>query len=131
MLTQSTTYYVEAGTACPSARVPVTAVISSATANPVASNVSRCGPGTITLNATDTATIFWYNAASGGTLLSTGPSFTTPSLSTTTTYYVEAGAFCPSARIAVQAIITPIAAAPLTPVSYTHLRAHETVLALV
>ncbi|MBK6836884.1 MAG: CotH kinase family protein [Bacteroidetes bacterium] len=114
VLTQSTTYYVEAGTACPSARVPVTAVISSATANPVASNVSRCGPGTITLNATDTATIFWYNAASGGTLLSTGPSFTTPSLSTTTTYYVEAGAFCPSARIAVQAIITPIAAAPLT-----------------
>ncbi|MBL0137617.1 MAG: CotH kinase family protein [Bacteroidetes bacterium] len=114
VLTQSTTYYVEAGTACPSARVPVSAIISSATATPVTSNVSRCGAGTVTLTATDTATIYWYSAASGGSLLATGASYTTPSISSTTTYYVEAGAFCPSARISVQAIVNTIAAAPVT-----------------
>ncbi|HRH67119.1 MAG TPA: CotH kinase family protein, partial [Bacteroidia bacterium] len=114
VLTQSTTYYVEAGTFCPSPRVAVNAVISSATATPIASNVSRCGSGTVTLTASDTATIYWYNAASGGTLLATGTSYTTPSLSASTTYYIEAGAFCPSARIPVQAIVNSIAAAPVT-----------------
>jgi hypothetical protein len=54
----------------------------------VTSDVSRCGSGTVTLTATGN-TLRWYDAASGGTLLYTGESFTTPSLTTTTTYYVE------------------------------------------
>lgn len=114
VLSQSTTYYVEAGSVCPSARVPVTAVIASATATPVATGASRCGAGTLTLTATDTATIYWYSAASGGTLLATGPSFTTPVLTQTTTYYVEAGAFCVSSRVSVQAVVNATAAAPVT-----------------
>jgi hypothetical protein len=52
---------------------------------------SRCGTGTVILGATASAgTINWYTASSGGVSIGTGTSFTTPSISTTTTYYVDA-----------------------------------------
>ncbi|HBG71662.1 MAG: hypothetical protein A2W93_06875 [Bacteroidetes bacterium GWF2_43_63] len=54
-----------------------------------ATGASRCGTGTVTLTATGANTIKWYDAATGGNLLGTGTSFTTPSISATTTYYVE------------------------------------------
>jgi hypothetical protein len=52
----------------------------------------RCKAGTLTLTATasDGAEIRWYDEESGGTVLGTGPSFTTPSLTETKTYYVAA-----------------------------------------
>ncbi len=55
---------------------------------------SRCGTGTVGLQATGTAgtTLYWYAAATGGLALGTGTSFTTPSISATTSYYVSAGA---------------------------------------
>jgi PKD repeat protein len=56
---------------------------------PTATGASRCGTGTLTLTASGANTLHWYDAASGGTDLATGASFTTPSLSSTTTYYVE------------------------------------------
>ncbi|MCX6305181.1 MAG: hypothetical protein NT040_09440 [Bacteroidetes bacterium] len=52
---------------------------------------SNCGPGPVTLGATASAgTIYWYAALTGGSSLGTGPSFTTPSLSASVTYYVDA-----------------------------------------
>jgi hypothetical protein len=52
---------------------------------------SRNGSGTVNLAATASiGTISWFAAASGGSALGTGTSFTTPSITTTTTYYVEA-----------------------------------------
>ena len=52
---------------------------------------STCGTGTVTLGATASAgTINWYAAATGGASLGTGTSFTTPSISSTTIYYVDA-----------------------------------------
>lgn len=53
---------------------------------------SQCGGGTFTLNATGSAgtMVKWYAAASGGAPLATGPSFTTPFISNTTTYYAAA-----------------------------------------
>ena len=53
---------------------------------------ARCGTGTVTLNATASAgaNLTWYAAATGGTALATGTSFTTPSIAANTTYYVEA-----------------------------------------
>jgi gliding motility-associated-like protein len=87
----TTTYYAEASTAaCKSitrtavtATVTITPTISSTTPN------SRCDSGTLNLEATATAgTINWYDVSTGGVLLATGTTFTTPSISTTKTYYV-------------------------------------------
>ncbi|MDF2438605.1 MAG: hypothetical protein K0Q95_2981, partial [Bacteroidota bacterium] len=68
---------------------------------------NRCGTGTIVLGATASAgTLNWYSVSTGGTSLGTGTSFTTPSISTTTTYYVDAtNNGCTSARTAVVATI--------------------------
>jgi hypothetical protein len=52
---------------------------------------ARCDVGTVTLGATASAgTINWYSSLTGGSSLGTGTSFTTPSISTNTTYYVDA-----------------------------------------
>jgi len=52
---------------------------------------SRCGTGTVVLGATCyIGTINWYATSTGGASLGTGTSFTTPSITTTTTYYVDA-----------------------------------------
>lgn len=68
---------------------------------------SRCGTGTVVLGATASAgTLSWYTAATGGTSIGTGTSFTTPSISATTTYYVGAtNSGCSSARTAVVATV--------------------------
>ena len=50
---------------------------------------SNCGPGSVILRATASfGTISWYNTSSGGAALSTGTDYTTPMLSSTTSYYV-------------------------------------------
>ncbi len=55
-------------------------------------SAERCGPGSVSLTASPSAgTTYWWDAASGGNLLSTGNTFNTPSISTTTTYYASAG----------------------------------------
>ncbi|HEU4472084.1 MAG TPA: hypothetical protein VFR58_13420 [Flavisolibacter sp.] len=58
---------------------------------------TRCGYGTATLQAVSTpgASLSWYTAAQGGSLVGTGTSFTTPNLSATTTYYVAANTGVP------------------------------------
>lgn len=73
---------------CTSARVPVNVSISQA---PVTTNNSRCGVGTVSLSATGNGSgvLNWYDAPTGGNLVNTGTSFTTPSLTSTTNYYVE------------------------------------------
>jgi hypothetical protein len=77
--------------------------------NIVAISIGRhCGSGTVTLGATaNKGTINWYANAVGGTSLGTGTSFTTPSISSKTMYYVDAtynGKTTPT-RVAVAAII--------------------------
>jgi hypothetical protein len=52
-----------------------------------------CGPGTVTLSATRanaSDSLNWYTSLVGGTKVGSGNSYTTPSLTATTTYYVEA-----------------------------------------
>src|ERR1019366_2245309 len=70
---------------------------------------SRCGAGTVTLGATASAgTINWYSASTGSTSLGTGTSFTTPSITATTPYYVDAtnNGCTTSARTSVNAAIS-------------------------
>ncbi len=112
VLSATTVYYAQgANNGCTSVRIPVTATITNTPA-PTASDNANCGPGTVTLTAVSTDTIYWYDAPTGGTLLFTGDIFTTPSISTTTTYYAQASLACPSPRTAVDAIITTTAADP-------------------
>ena len=81
-------------TGCRSAiRKRVTVFVYSAPAAPSAIGATRCGTGTVILNATlpvnPAGTLAWYNVATGGTSLSTAANYTTPSISATTNYYVE------------------------------------------
>ena len=84
-------------------------------AKPTASDVSRCGTGTVVLSATAPgATVAWFSVATGGTQLSTANPYTTASISVNTTYYVESRTTtCISAtRTAVLATVNPLPAAP-------------------
>lgn len=65
-----------------------------------------CDSGSVTLKATASdGTVNWFDAATGGNLLAIGNSYSTPNLSTTTTYYVDAGANCSAPRTAIIATI--------------------------
>ena len=88
---------------------------------------SICGPGVVTLQATASdGIVSWYDTPTGGTLLHTGNSFTTPNLTTTTTFYVDgSNGNCPSgprtgitATIIALPSLPQIAAASTSPVSY-------------
>jgi C1A family cysteine protease len=59
------------------------------TAPPIATGASCTGPCSETLSATGSGTLNWYNTSSGGTLINTGASYHTPTLTATTTYYVQ------------------------------------------
>jgi gliding motility-associated-like protein len=85
--------------------------------SPLANNVSICLNNTATLqvqNPQAGITYTWYDAATGGNLLATGTSYTTPSLSVSTSYYVQAttAAGCRSPRATVTVSLYPSAAAP-------------------
>lgn len=53
---------------------------------------THCGPGPVVLHATGSANTIlnWYDSLTGGSLLNTGASFTTPTIFSNTTYYVSA-----------------------------------------
>lgn len=81
---------------------------------PVAANQSRCNDGTVTLTATGAtgAQIYrWYDDQILNNIIFTGPSFTTPSLLTSKTYYVsifDPGTACESGRTIVLATVINI-----------------------
>ncbi|MFV8372500.1 choice-of-anchor D domain-containing protein [Flavobacterium sp. LB2P74] len=85
-----------------SVTVAATPTITSTTPN------SRTGTGTVALSAVASAgTISWFATATGGTALTTGNSYTTPSITATTTYYIQSinGSCTSSPRVAVVATI--------------------------
>jgi len=63
--------------------------------------VTRCGYGTVSLvaNPSTGSAIRWFDSLSGGAQVGSGNTFTTPALSTTTTYYAEARAFGAIAKL--------------------------------
>ncbi|HET6244456.1 MAG TPA: PKD domain-containing protein, partial [Bacteroidia bacterium] len=82
---------------------------------PTASGVTICAGNTASLSASSTSggTVRWYTAPTGGTLLATSSTFTTPVLNVTTTYYVQTTVnSCPSPRTAVVVTVNPIPSAP-------------------
>ena len=73
----------------------ISCTLANSPTEPVGTGASRMNAGTVTLTATTGTgiTADWYANATGGNVLSGGTgtlSFTTPSLTATTTYYVQA-----------------------------------------
>lgn len=107
-LTTATTYYVEASSpTCSSIapRIAITTQVKAPIASPLdatlAQNKTTCPGGYATLQATAGAgqIIRWYDAATGGNLLGTGSSFTTPVLNANTSFYASAvDGLCESAN---------------------------------
>ncbi len=56
---------------------------------PTAVGDTVCNSGSLVLNATGSGTLKWYSSASSNAVLGTGPTYTTPVISTSTTYYVK------------------------------------------
>ncbi|KAF2081819.1 immunoglobulin domain-containing protein, partial [Flavobacterium sharifuzzamanii] len=119
-LTAPTTYYVEVtrNGCVNSVRYPVQVSIE----NPVIPTVSA-SPTTICNGQSTTLTVQapvagttynWYDAATGGTLVFTGTSFTTPILTADVTYHVEAviGSCSSATRTAVPLTVNPLPATP-------------------
>ena len=96
----NTTYYAEAVSAsnCASATRQAVTIVVTPLPTITSSNSPQyiCESGTATLQATASAgTINWYDAATGGNLLATGSSFTTPNFTSpnvthSVIYYAEA-----------------------------------------
>lgn len=112
-ISTTTPYYVDAyNNLCPTAtRTLVTATINEIPS--VASSISGtiCDSGIVTLEATaSVGSIQWFANLSGGTAISSGTTFNTPSLNSTTIFYAEAinnGCLSPT-RTAVTATVFPV-----------------------
>jgi hypothetical protein len=85
-------------TGCSNSASPasINVVVNPLPVAPTISNVSICGPQTVTLTVSNAATIMgaggtldWYDVATGGTSLFTGASFVTPVITFGTSYWVE------------------------------------------
>lgn len=66
-----------------------TAVVADISTSPTTQGASRCGSGSVALSASGSGNLNWFDAPSGGSQVHTGTSFNTPSISSTTSYYVE------------------------------------------
>jgi len=74
---------------CPGV-VSGSAIVNSYPGLPVGHDTTFLAPGPANLKVNDEGGIYkWYDASTGGSLVSTGANFTTPTLPGTTTYYVE------------------------------------------
>jgi hypothetical protein len=96
VLTTTTTFYVRArvtATGCVSAVVPVTATVNSLPQITEVQNGFSCTAGSVLIGATPEvgSTVDWYANLTTPTRLAIGTlQYTTPSISTTTTYYAVA-----------------------------------------
>jgi len=117
-ITATTTYYVSINNGtCESSRTAVVATINSTLTAPTTSGSSSCGTGVVNLTASGgtNGQYRWYDVAAGGTALTgeVNSSYTTPSITATTTYYVSINnGTCESTRTSVVATINSISTAP-------------------
>ncbi len=87
---------------------------------PAANDLQRCGPGSVVLTATvgtNGDVVHWYKNSSGGALLFSGNSYTTPVINGSTDYWVASYnsiTGCESFRRRVHIAINPVPAQPVT-----------------
>ena len=115
VLSATTVFYVSIhdGT-CESTRASVVAQINTTPLAPTTTGATGCSPTSVTLTATGATggQYRWYNQATGGTAIAgeTNTTYTTPSLTTATTYHVSINdGTCESIRTAVVANVTSCA----------------------
>ncbi|MBX2964138.1 MAG: gliding motility-associated C-terminal domain-containing protein [Cyclobacteriaceae bacterium] len=119
-LSSTTTYHVAINNGtCESTRTAVTATINTIPSAPTTTSAARCGTGSVSLSAAGGAAgqYRWYTVASGGTAIAgqTNNTYTTPSISTTTTYHVAINnGTCESTRTPVTATVNSLPTAPTT-----------------
>jgi hypothetical protein len=106
----------------------VTLTPCTAPAAPITTSVNRCGTGSVLLSATGcTGTYNWYAASMGGVSLASIASFTTPSISSSTIYYVDCTEnTCVSSRSSATATINPIPNPPLVTLNSEIINSGET-----
>jgi gliding motility-associated-like protein len=120
VLSGNTVYYVQADVnGCTSTRALVAVNVTPSPAAPTVANASICEGNAAVFNATAPGGFYrWYDAPSNGNLLATAAVYSSPVLSATTTYYVEAVVSgCAGPRAAVKANVTPTPAAPVVSTS--------------
>lgn len=77
------------------ANMALSCITPTIPASPTVSPASVCSSGSATLTATAPGPVYsWFSTATGGTALTTGASYTTPVISSNTTYYTETRVGC-------------------------------------
>ncbi len=124
-LSTTTNYYaaINNGT-CQSTRTLAIATITTPPTAPITTGSSSCSASTLTLTATGgtNGQYRWYTVATNGTAIAsqTNSTYATPSLATTTNYYVAINnGTCESARTPVTATINTPPNAPTTTGNFT------------
>ena len=83
---------------------------------PHANDIALCGGGITSLTAMGGTNYIWYN--SGGTQIASGATYTTPFLTTATTYYVSNyNGTCESTKDTVVITVNPLPIVSITPIS--------------
>ncbi len=86
----SGTYSLTTTGLCQNWTATPTVVSVLAAPSPTGTGATGPGPATFNLSAAGSGgTINWYAASTGGSSLATGTAYTTPTISTTTTYYID------------------------------------------
>jgi hypothetical protein len=100
---------------CPAVFDERTITVNPLPTAPTVTGAAICGPGVVDLSANGCAggTLNWYSAASGGTLVNTGTTYS-PNISSTTSYWVSCtdGNGCVSARTQVTGTVNAIPGLP-------------------
>jgi gliding motility-associated-like protein len=108
--TQYTASYSTSG--CPTTSATGTVTVNSNPLAPIASNVSLCGPGSTTLTASggQNNSYSWFSNPNGTGQLATTATYTTPTLQTSSVYYLQATSAqnCVSPLTTVTVTINPI-----------------------
>jgi gliding motility-associated-like protein len=115
VLNSSATYYVQTTVSgCTGSRAAVTVTVTPTPSAPTLSGTAICAGNSTSLSATAPGgTYQWYDAATGGNLLTTGSTYTTPVLNSSVTYYVQTTVSgCTGPRAAITASVAAIPAAP-------------------
>lgn len=69
--------------------ISMTVTVLDPSVAPTTVGAASCAPASLSLSATATDTVFWYDAPAGGNLVGKGTTFQTPVLNSTTSYYAE------------------------------------------